>query len=442
VSPSIAFDSMINPVARFRERRLVPLLDAAAAVYEESDTDVAQRQLEKFAATWRRISSQVPYFEELVRRNAAPREIRDWDDLRALPVMTRRDLQHELEQRMDPSLPVARWSASGGSTGEPVRVPRAAPELVTTALPLWLGRRFYGIRPGDRMFHLWGHSHLFGQGPMRHWRRFERGLKNRLLGYRRFSAYNLTPERLAAATEAILRMSPDYIVGYSRSLALLARHNEHRRAAFRDCRMKAVIATTEAFLDEEDADAVAAVFGCPVAMEYGANEVGVMAYTHPADGRYRVFWDDYLLETVPGEGGQTELLVTCLFPRAVPLVRYAIGDSVRGCSTSGGGITGFASVLGRDHDLLEMEPGVRLHSEALTHCLVAQPGVLGAQVVQEQDASVTFNLLCDNPLGDRQQEVLRRDLGTLHPMLANSTIRFVDHLEQTPAGKTKWIIRR
>jgi len=431
-----------NPVAGWRERRLAPLLDASGAVYAARPEEIPERQLAKLSEIWSRACRRVPYFDTLVRNGSAPREIRSWDDFRALPVMQRADLQHGLEARMDPTQRVTSWSATGGSTGEPVRIPRAADELTTAGLPLWLGRRFYGIRPRDRMFHLWGHSHLFGHGPMRHWRRLQRGIKNRLLGYSHFSAYQLTPERLEQAGEAILRMRPDYVVGYSRALALLARQCGHRSGAFRGLRLKAVIATTEAFVDAADRDTVAEVFGCPVAMEYGANEVGVLAYTHPDDGRYRVFWDDYLLEAVPGDGDAAELLVTCLFPRAVPLLRYAIGDRVSGYEASGLGITGFEAVLGRDNDAVEVEPGVRVHGEALTHCLVAQRGVLGVQVVQERDGIITFHLLCDAPLPERQEAVLRRDLGSLHPALAKSPIRYVRNLEQTPAGKTRWIIRR
>ncbi len=109
-----------------------------------------------------------------------------------------------------------------------------------------------------------------------------------------------TPQRLDQAGEAIISLQPDYIMGYiTGSLALLARENEDKTEAFHQIPLKAIIATTEAFIQTDDAKLIEQVFGCPVGMEYGAAETGVIAYTHPSDGRYRAFWDTYLLEANP-----------------------------------------------------------------------------------------------------------------------------------------------
>jgi len=428
--------------ARIREQQLAPAVQAARSVYESGITDIQSYQLAKFNTLWADIQRKVPHYQHLVQAGTVPATVTHWDDLARFPVLTRAAIQDDVARYTDPTHEIGGWAVTGGSTGTPFRVPYAAAETPYYRMGAWLGREFYDIRISDRMFHLWGHSHLFGMGWQRHVKQAKRLIKNKLLGYRVFSAYHLTPQRLRQAGRAILQMKPDYIMGYSRSLTLLARENADQAARFRQLPIKAVIATTEAFSDPGDADLIAQVFGCPVGMEYGAAETGVMAYTHPADQRYRVFWDTYLLEAVPINDTDAELLLTALHPRAMPMIRYDIGDAVRHYTADGHSVTGFEAVLGRDNDLIEIGSGSFVHPVALIHCVQSQASVLGVQVVQEPDNSVSLSILSKARLPSEEEAIMRRNLATLDPQLATCQIHYVDHLEQTIAGKTKWVVKR
>lgn len=428
--------------SRIREMLLALRIDEVRELHQSVDVEDIQRyQLAKIDSLWWSIQRHVPYYSELRDRGILPSRISSWDDFKRLPILTRQAIQEETASRIDRSRPISWFAVTGGSTGEPIRVPRWRSEKRETEVNMWVGRGFYGIRPSDRLFHLWGHSHLFGGGYKKYIKLLERRLKNMLLGYERFSAYELTVPRLTAAGDLILRQRPNYIVGYSRSLAMLARQNAYRREEFLKCPPKAVIATTEAFLRDEDAKAVSDVFGCPVAMEYGAVETGVIAYTHPSDGQYRVFWNHYLLEGVPGPAGRVKLLLTALYPRAMPLIRYEIGDCIEGPFGAGESVFSFRKVMGRDHDLLKIGEDSYVHSEALTHCSVAQRKIRGIQIVQDNYGSITFNLVCVERLSTVEEERFRQDLKSVHPILEIAKIRYVEALAQTPAGKTKWIIR-
>lgn len=428
--------------AKVREYKLNPILQNHKLVYETHCFNICNYQLSKFNRLWTDLQRNIPYYQQLVQNGSVPAEIICWDDFANFPNLTRASIQEDVTKFIDYSQEIAGWATTGGSTGTPFRVPYWSSDAQAPMLNSWLGRGFYGIQVSDRMFHLWGHSHLFGSGWKRHVKQFKRQIKNRLLGYRVFSAYHLTPQRLRQAGQAIIDMRPDFIMGYSRSLTLLAKENADRADSYKKMRIKAVIGTTESFSNPGDAQTIEQVFGCPVGMEYGAAETGVMAYTHPADGRYRVFWDSYLLEAVPINDTDAKLLVTSLYPRAMPLVRYDIGDSVRNYEISGNSIVGFAEVLGRDNDLIETKHGSFVHPVALIHCAQYVPGVLGLQVVQEKDKSVSFNVLCEEPLSKENEMIIRRNLATLDSRLSDCAINYEDCLEQTVAGKTKWVIKR
>ena len=128
------------------------------------------------------------------------------------------------------------------------------------------------------------------------------------------------------AAEELLRFRPAYVLGYSVALDLFAAANRDRREQLRASGVRLVVGTAEAFPTRESANRLRDLFGCDVAMEYGAVETGLLAHTHP-EGGYRAFWRSYLLEVAGGEH-PGRLLVTSLYPRCLPLVRYEIGDEI------------------------------------------------------------------------------------------------------------------
>lgn len=428
--------------ARIREELLDPLVEKSRLIYDAPNADIPRHQLNRFNALWFWIQRNVPYYRDLVQDGIVPSEINSVDDFERLPILTRTAMQEDVKRYIDNSHKITKWSTTGGSTGTPFSVPCSESEGRSLMPNPWMGRGFYGIRVSDRMFHLWGHSHLFGSGWKRYVKQAQRKLKNWMLGYRVFSAYHLTPERLRDAGRAIIKMRPDYVIGYSRSLAQLAKANCDQAKGFSELSIKAIIGTTEAFVDPNDASLIAQVFGCPVGMEYGAAETGIIAYTHPSDNRYRVFWDTYLLEALPTSDNNAKLLLTALYPRALPLIRYDIGDSVRGYEAIGNSVISFNSVLGRDNDLVEIGNGAFVHPVALIHCIQYFQGVLGVQVVQEKDSIVSMNIMCKVPLPKQDEAAIRRNLSTLNVHLGECRIEYVQQLDQTIAGKTKWIVRR
>jgi phenylacetate-CoA ligase len=428
--------------AKIRERRIKPMVRQAGLVYDTDGVDIPGHQLTKFDTLWTEIQQHVPFYQNLVQSGKFPKAINTWDDFAHFPIVTREAIQENVTQYINQLQKIAGWSLTGGSTGTPFRTPYGPTEKQILMLSAWLGRGFYGIEISDRLFNFWGHSHLFGNGWQRHVKQLNRRVKDWLLGYKTLSAYHLTPQRLHLAGQDIIDMRPDYIIGHSRSLTLLARENSHRTTAFKELRLKAIFATSEAFSDPADAQLIEQVFGCPVGMEYGAAETGNIAFMHPLDQRYQVFWDLFLLEAVPINETDAKLLITTLYPRAMPLIRYDIGDAIRNYTTANNGVISFDAVLGRDNDLINVGEDAFVHPVALIHSIQAQNGVLGVQVIQEKDGAVSIDILAEAPLPEEAEAVIRRNLGTLHPSLNQALIRYVDHLEQTLAGKTKWIVRR
>src|SRR5699024_12698687 len=94
-------------------------------------------------------------------------------------------------------------------------------------------KRFFYINRADSMFRLWGHSHTLGKGLTRIKNKLKFDIGLPLIGYKRFSAYDLSNAKLKEAGEAILKFKPNYIIGYSKAINML--RSEERRVG-KECK--------------------------------------------------------------------------------------------------------------------------------------------------------------------------------------------------------------
>jgi phenylacetate-coenzyme A ligase PaaK-like adenylate-forming protein len=399
-------------------------------------------QLSQLNARWAELVKKVPYYRDLALERGLPAH---WPDLDAfieqVPTTTRATLQDESTRLISEDRPPDEWVATGGSTAAPVQLPRWNQELIDTRANTWVGRAWYGVEPDDRLFLLWGHSHLLGTG-LRGWLNgLRRRLFDRLLGYHRFSAYDISEPAMERAVAALLAFKPSYVIGYSVALDRLARAAAPERARLHALGIKTIIATAEGFPHEDSAARLEDAFGCPVSMEYGAVEALSIAYTHP-DGGYRLFWRSYLAEA-ERQDGRWVLRLTSLYPRSLPLIRYELGDTVElpaGSTDHVVGLTHFDRVAGRCNDAIEMQDGQLVHSEAISHAVRLCPAIRGYQVVQK-GAEIRLLYVAEEALPDDQRLGLMGRLAAIHPEFAEISIESTNTLAQSIAGKTPMVVR-
>lgn len=416
-----------------------------SAMYQ-ARVDPADRrriQLELFNAQWTMIRERVPYYREIARSRNLPERFSSWEEFTNTFEPLSRDLFRSRGQDLfDPSRKPDFQRSTGGSTAQPLQFPVWKSESHFTSPDMWLGRSWYGITPSDRVFLLWGHRHLLGQGIVARFRGWQRQMRDNLVGYHRFSAYDLSPEALDRAGEVILRFRPDYVLGYSVALDMLARANEHRRNAFGSLNLKAVIATAEGFPRNDSVSVVGSVFGAPVVMEYGAVETAVVAHTIPDEDLYQVFWQSNFVEaTDAGPNGGRIIRITSLYPRCFPLVRYEVGDELEPLAGEDDlSVSRFRRVIGRCNAFLIMPDQTMIHSEAVTHCVAGFKEIKAYQAVQE-GSKISLFYTANQSLPIQIADNLRRSLGKIHPQLGGIAIERTNQLRQTTAGKTPMILR-
>lgn len=434
----------MNPVARAREWWLMPRIEERREFYrrDRSPAEIGALQLARFNAEWPGIRRHVPFYKDLAERRMLPEIFNSWEEiLEAFPVVNRETVQQNGRSMTSRLRPPQWWRKTGGSTAQPVHLPAWKSETQCTAPNVWVAKSWFGVRPSDRLFLIWGIGQFTDRGLKGRYKLLQRKCRDVLLGYRRYPAYILGDETLHGICLSLLRFRPSYLAAYSAALVRFALANEHLAPSFHRLGLKVVAGASEAFPRDDSPDLISRIFGAPVAMEYGMNETDLLAHTRP-EGGFHVFWGSYFFEAVePGASGGRKLRVTCLFPRCFPLIRYETGDEVElEAGDAPLGITRFRSLKGRTADIVTLSDGTILHCHGFDVAIRACPEITGYQAVL-REGRLSLHYLSGSPVPDCRLKRIREILLKVHPSLAQIEIRRTGRLEQTADGKTKALLR-
>lgn len=395
------------------------------------------RSWNQFNKLWRAARTNVEFWKKC----DAPDVIENYEHFKSIPELNKADLNISIDDFISSQHQVVGSVTTGGSTGEPLKLPVDASHSKRCREQQAIGRAKYGIKYRDRCFLLWGHSAGMGTGVKAVWQRMSRKLKDRLIGYYRLSAYSLGRDVLRSEFEQFLRFTPRWVCGYSSAVVAFARANWDRRDLLHDLDINVVLCSAE-MLWPNEAQELEEFFGAPVALEYGAMEFGPIAYSRPDSSGLYVM-DDLLVEAIPTEVQHVyRLLVTSLYPRVVPLIRYDLGDEVKIYDPDfcGGIIERFDEVLGRNNDIINFSDGTAAHSEVVTHAIKAESEVFSFQFHKWQDGMRLMLVVAHGADEQILAQRVRASLASVNSNFSELEVVFVEDVDVTTSGKRRWIV--
>ena len=358
-------------------------------------------------------------------------------------MLTRQILQDREPEFTRESGPAPSIMKTAGSTGEPLRMGMGQAERDLMRIVKLTEWQALGYEQGSRLFLIWGHGHLLGTGWRGQINHARRKLADALLGYQRVDAYRLDRKSCEQYAEALIRFRPMGLISYASALDLFARYTIGYRDRFRALGLKFVLATAEAPPRPDTIARLEDLFGCKVVQEYGGAEFGQVAFKR-GDEPFQVYADlNYVeTETADGSAGEHSLLVTSLYERYLPLIRYRVGDAVLGARRRPNGhVESFEAVAGRINDVIELAPGEFIHSVAVFHCIHQEPDVHGIQMVLT-DQGIEIVLIAVAADRAALEDRIRRRLAQVHPLLATARFQYLEDLQATRAGKRRWYVDR
>lgn len=249
----------------------------------------------------------------------------DWD---SVPVMTKRDLQQPLTNRLsegysDKNIHIHKTS---GSSGEPFIF---AKDKFCHALTWAIVEQKYGWYNLD--INTSKEARFYGI-PLNKKGYYKERLKDLLSNRFRFSVFDLSASQLNKNIEKFKSSRFDYINGYTSSIVQFAKFLKIQSIILKSiCPTLKVCIVTSEMVFEEDKKLMEKQFGIPVVNEYGAAELGIIAFEN-SSGEWVLNTNDLFVEILDSNnnvlplGEEGRVVVTSLYNKAHPFIRYDLGD--------------------------------------------------------------------------------------------------------------------
>ena len=341
------------------------------------------------------------------------------EQLAAYPMLTKQDIILNRDQMVSGDASQRLAMTTGGSSGVPVSFflhkgisrPKEQAYLEAT----WSRA---GYRPGDRVAVIRGgvtSGRVDGRIST-----FD-ATRNWLV----LSSYHLTPQRLPEYVAELNRFRPQHLHAYPSAALMLMQMGVrlHFKLTALLCGSEKLSKETQRQLEDH--------FEAPVMHWYGHSERAVLAAQRSGSSVLH-FWPAYGFVEFgePDSDGNREIIATSFHNHVMPLIRYRTGDL---WSADG-------HVIGRDYEFLISRTGRRISLTAMNMHDDLFDGLQAVQFHQQQPGEVECYLQT-TPSWSRDRETiihagLKRKLGDDFTL----TLRVVDDIEKTSAGKHRWLV--
>lgn len=346
------------------------------------------------------------------------------------PLMTKLDIKSRLSS-VDPEK-VKSWAFTGGSYGEPLRVPYSKSRSLIRTATFKYFNEIGGYSLGDPFVLIRAKS------------------RHRLLKYMRneeiFIPNDISEPKIKEFIEKLRSSRIKVLMGYPTvmyELALfLTKFPEFRKGLH----LQALISVSEP-LEHFKRELIQEVFNCSFIDRYSNEEVGLIAQQKEFGGEYfvnrfgvvtEVVDADTLLPVKEGEIGK--VVVTDLCNDLIPVVRYDTGDLAMAHRYNRGQLISIKNIQGRVSEQIFATNGNAISSLILGPYIYKPLAKVGP-VFQYQFAQVGSNqyeLRLKAEKGDLQEEVLTDMHSNLTNVLGNDSILEVVYLKDIkpqPSGK-------
>ena len=367
----------------------------------------------------------------------------NWDEL---PIMTKKEFQKPLSERLSEGFTPSNVyvNKTSGSSGDPFIF---AKDKFCHALTWsniiyrfgWFGidfnsslqARFYGI-PLD----------FIGNKKER--------IKDILSHRYRFTIFDLSDAVLEKVLLKFQNKKFDYINGYTSSIVLFAKFLQKKNIVLTSVcsTIKCCIVTSEMLFDD-DKMLLEKQFGVPVVNEYGASELDLIAFQNP-EGEWQVNSETLFVEVLDEDnnvlpnGEEGRIVITSLYNKAHPFIRYDIGDVgiLDEKSTSKKPV--LKKLIGRTNDIAVLPSGKKspgLTFYYVTKSIIEDDGNVKEFVVKQTKID-TFDIEYVSELELTEVQIQQIEKAISMYLESDLTFSFTrkEKLERSKSGKLKQFV--
>lgn len=320
---------------------------------------VKEYQLKKIKDLISYALKKVPYYANtLGGQNFDERDIKSLDDLKHLPILTREKIQKHLKNLISTDFKVEdlEKSSSSGTTGIPIEFYQDKESASAGTAAGYFAWSLSGWSPGHKTLHIWGNPTTVA-----YWNKTRSKLKRYLKNQQNLASTEfLDDKNLDKIYSFIKSQSFSTIDGYTTAIFELAKYIEHNHLNPLD--VKQVFTTAENLLDYQK-KVIEENVG-PVSDLYGCGEINGIAVQPIGKSKYFIIDPHVVVEVENTFEDYKNIIVTDLHNRAMPFIRYKVGDLIDDVyEPSSDDIFNFSyfnRLFGRESEIIELPNGKKL----------------------------------------------------------------------------------
>ena len=346
-------------------------------IHSLSEEDRSTYQMEKAFEIFEFHKANNPHYNSWLGKNA---KSKIWQDI---PIFTKKDLQVPLDKRLSKGYSKKNvfLNRTSGSTGVPLYFSKDKfAHAISWAV---VNHRFsqHGIKYGSDL-----QARFYGM-PLEGPKHYIELLKDFLARRVRFKVNSMAVSGMDEMLNQFKTKRFGYANGYTSSLVLFAKHAIDKGISVKSiCPSLKVVFPTSEVMDEKDRKVIEQGFGVSVVNEYGAAEVDLIAFDD-LDQDWIVNNETLFIELLdennqpvePGKEGR--VIITSLYNKSMPFIRYEVGDYAVASSKRKGSYTVLNKVTGRTNQIIDLPSGNR--AGGLTFYYVAKAVLSKGGIITE-----------------------------------------------------------
>lgn len=376
-------------------------------------------------------------FYKVFAKQASPK---DWN---SIPVMTKHDLQHPLQSLLSDGFTTNNIyiDKTSGASGTPFIFSK---DKFCHALTWAVIQDRFGWYNID--FNASKQARLYGI-PLDRKGYYTEKLKDFISNRSRFNVFDLSDTAFDNWLTKLKTKQLEYINGYTSPIVQFAKYLQRKNIILNTvCKSLRVCIVTSEMLFENDKHLMEVQFGVPVINEYGASELDLIAFQNP-NNTWQVNSETLFVEVLDNEnnvlplGEEGRLVITSLYNKSQPFIRYDIGDIGVLSKNSTLKKPILEKLVGRTNDIAILPSGKK--AAGLTFYYITKSIIEGDGHVKEfiikQIKLDTFKIiyLSDKTLSKEKETIIKAEMEHYLEKGLHILFEKQDYLQRSKSGKLK-----
>ena len=429
---------------KWRGSKRYEYLDEYERLQWQSLEEIEKYQLARLKQLLHHAYATVSYYHDVFRSlDMHPKDINTRADFSRLPVLTKDIIKANKKELTSTAFKPEELInlSSGGSTGVPLKFYTHHDFYEQHNATFMLALKNAGWKENERLISIWGNPND-GQKKSGLKELFKKSLSTML----DLNAYNYDSATISEWIDQILEKNNTFIYGYVSVMQNVAEHIIENNISISN--VKGVMTSAEKLHDWQR-DLIQKAFHCKVYDQYGSREVPGIASECPAGNMHQFLHSAYVeyLPVPDHPENLCKLIVTSLINRAMPFIRYEIGDFAMpgaGICSCGRGYPLMEMKIGRIADRFITSNGKTIYGTFLVRQMYDIEGIKSFQFHQLNSHSIRLNLIKNSNFSEADIQKIAQIENKLKQTLAwddlSVDVHYVEEIPKTLGGKHRYVV--